>query len=260
MPNWDADLYLRFADERTQPAVDLLGRVHVDAPRRVIDLGCGPGNSTALLRQRWPGAEIIGLDHSPEMIAAAQQSHPEGKWLIADVRSWTDPVPFDVIFSNAAFQWVPDHAALVPRLLRMVNPGGVLAVQVPRHVQSPVHQLMLEISQRPEWNGRMDAARAAITVESPAFYYDVLQPLAARIDLWETEYQHVLDGPAAILAWIRGTGLRPFLEALATDAERHRFEELLLAGVEQAYARRVDGRVLFPFRRLFFVAYRRAEG
>jgi trans-aconitate 2-methyltransferase len=126
---------------------------------------------------------------------------------------------------------------------------------MPRHLQSPVHQLMLEISTRPEWNDRMEGARAAITVESPAFYYDLLQPQAARIDLWETEYLHVLENPAAILAWIRGSGLRPYLESLDSDIERRRFEELLLAGLEQAYPRRVDGRVLFPFRRLFFVAY-----
>ncbi|MCI0683088.1 MAG: trans-aconitate 2-methyltransferase [Gemmataceae bacterium] len=256
MPNWDADLYLRFAEERTQPAIDLLARVAVAAPRRVIDLGCGPGNSTALLRQRWPDAQIIGLDNSEEMITAAAKSYPAGAWLGADVRSWSDPVPFDVIFSNAAFQWVPDHAALLPRLFHMVAAGGALAMQMPRHLQSPVHQLMLEISTRPEWNDRMERARTAVAVESPAFYYDTLQPLAARIDLWETEYQHVLSGPHAIVSWIRGTGLRPYLDALANDDERSRFETLLLAGVEQAYPRHPDGMVLFPFRRVFVVAYR----
>jgi len=256
MPTWDADLYLRFSEERTQPAVDLLARIAIERPGRVVDVGCSPGNSTALLRARWPDADIVGLDNSPDMIAAAAKSHPGGKWIVADIKSWTDSEPFEVVFSNAALQWVPDHAVLLPRLMQLVAPRGALAVQMPRHIQSPVHQLMLEISERPEWRQRLDSARSAIVVHEPAFYYDLLQPLAARIDLWETEYLHIMDSPAAIVAWIRGTGLRPFLQALADDDERRRFEELLLAGVEQAYPRRVGGRVLFHFRRLFFVAYR----
>ena len=255
MGNWNPDLYLRFAEERTQPAIDLLARVAVAQPRRVVDVGCGPGNSTALLRARWPDAEVIGFDNSPDMIAAASKSHPRGQWLLADVNSWADPPPFDVIFSNAALHWAPDHAKLLPRLFGMVGPGGALAVQMPHHIQSPVHRLMLEISARTEWRDLLNQARTAIVVEEPSFYYDLLQPLAGRIDLWETEYQHVMDSPAAILAWIRGTGLRPFLQGLETDEQRRRFEELLLAGLEQSYSRRVDGRVLFPFRRLFFVAY-----
>lgn len=256
MPNWDAELYLRFAEERTQPAIDLLSRIRVAEPRRVLDVGCGPGNSSALLRQRWPRAQVIGLDSSPAMIAAAAKDCPNGHWIVADIRTWRDPEPFDVIYSNAALQWVPNHGTLLPCMVDMVAPGGALAVQVPRHVHSPVHQLMLEISQRPEWRGRMDSARAAITVEVPAFYYDLLQPWTKRIDLWETEYLHVLEDPAALVTWMRGTGLRPFLEALDTDEQRQRFEDLLLRGVESVYARRADGRVLFPFRRLFVVADR----
>lgn len=259
MPAWDANLYLRFAEERTQPAIDLLTRIAVKRPLRVVDVGCGPGNSTALLRARWPDAEIIGLDNSQDMIAEAAKRDPRGKWIVADVNSWTDPAPFDVIFSNAALQWVPHHATLLPRLIQMVAPRGALAVQMPRHIQSPVHQLMLEISERSEWRERLDSARSAIVVEAPAFYYDLLQPLAARIELWETEYLHVMDNPAAILAWIRGTGLRPYLQGLESDEQRRRFEELLLAGLERAYPRRPDGRVLFPFRREFFVAYQSVE-
>ena len=258
MSQWDAKLYLRFAEERTQPAIDLLARIAVEQPCRVVDVGCGPGNSTALLRVRWPSADLIGLDNSPEMIAAAAKDFPDGKWIVADASAWTDSAVFDVIFSNAAVQWVPRHDALLPRLFEMVAPAGALAVQMPRHIHSPVHQLMLEISDRPEWRHLMGKARTAVVVQVPAFYYDLLQPLAVRIDLWETEYLHVMDNPAAILAWIRGTGLRPFLQALEADEQRRRFEELLLAGLEQAYPRRAGGRVLFPFRRLFFVAYRPA--
>ena len=256
MPNWDADLYLRFAEERTRPAIDLLARVAVENPRRVVDVGCGPGNSTALLRARWPAAEIVGVDSSPAMIATAKETYPEGRWILGDARIWTDATRFDVVYSNAALQWVPDHASLLPRLFGMVEPGGTLAAQMPRHLQSPVHQLMLELADRPEWRHRLEAARIAIAVEAPSFYYDLLQPCAERIELWETEYLHVLDNPGDIVTWIRGTGLRPFLEALENDDQRHQFQELLEAGVEQAYLRRPDGRVLFPFRRLFFVAVR----
>ena len=253
MPSWDADLYLRYADERTRPAIDLVARIGVSEPRRIIDLGCGPGNSTQVLRQRWPEAHIVGLDSSPEMIAAAKEAHPDGTWLLGDVAAWTCDEPFDVVYSNAAFQWVPDHPALIPRLMGMVAPGGALAVQMPTHFHSPLHQLILEIAEMPEWREQLTAARGAIKVEKAEFYYDLLAPICRRVDLWETEYHHVLAGPEAILAWIRGTGLRPFLSAL-DDGGKNRFEELLLAGVEKAYPRRVDGKVLFGFRRLFLVA------
>jgi len=256
MADWDAGLYLRFAGERTRPAADLAGRVDVSAPARVADLGCGPGNSTAVLRARWPMAEVVGVDNSPEMIAAAARDFPAGRWVLADLATWADGPPFDVVFSNAALQWVPDHAAVFPRLFGRVAPGGALAVQVPVHFESPVHRLILEIADRPGWRDRLAGARAALRVERPGFYYNLLRPLAARLDLWVTEYLHDLADPAAVVAWIRGTGLRPYLAALADDTERVEFERLLLEGVTAAYPRQADGRVLFPFRRLFVVAYR----
>jgi trans-aconitate 2-methyltransferase len=256
MPHWNPTQYLRFANERTQAAIDLLARIAVDAPRSAIDLGCGPGNSTALLHQRWPDADIVGLDSSPDMLETARAAQPAWRWQLGDITRWTPVAPFDVVFSNAALQWVPDHAHVLPHLLSQVAPGGALAVQVPAHLQSPVHQAMLAIAADPAWRDRMHAATTAIHVETPASYYDLLQPLATRVELWVTEYQHVLDNTAAIVAWIRGTGLRPFLQALADDAERGRFEAMLLAAVEQGYPRQADGRVLFPFRRLFMIAYR----
>jgi trans-aconitate 2-methyltransferase len=257
MPCWDSGQYLKFANERTQPAIDLLARVAIDAPRSVADLGCGPGNSTALLRQRWPEATVVGVDNSAEMLSAARTAYPDGTWHLADIAHWTPTAPCDVVFSNAALQWVPDHARVFPHLMAQVAPGGVLAVQVPAHLHSPVHQAMLSVACDPAWRDRMHAAIAAITVATLSVYYDLLQPLATRIDLWITEYQHVLDGPAAVIDWMRGTGLRPFLQALADDAERARFEAMLLPEVTKGYPRQADGRVLFSFRRLFVVAYRR---
>jgi trans-aconitate 2-methyltransferase len=257
MPHWNPTEYLAFAGERTQPAIDLLARIAVNSPRTVMDLGCGPGNSTALLHQRWPGANTVGLDSSPEMIAAAQSAHPDWQWQLGDIAHWSPAAPFDVVFSNAALQWVPDHCHVMPHLMAQVAHGGVLAVQIPAHLNSPVHEAILVAANDPTWRDRMRSATHAITVETPTIYYDLLHPLAGRVDLWVTEYHHVLPTPAAILDWMRGTGLRPFLQALADDNERARFEALLLPAVERGYPRQANGRVLFPFRRLFLLAYAR---
>jgi trans-aconitate 2-methyltransferase len=256
MPDWEAEQCLRFANERTQPAIDLLARVAVASPRRVADLGCGPGSSTVLLHQRWPHAEIVGVDSSVPMIAAAREVYPDWQWELADVAQWEPPAPCDLLFSNAALQWVPDHERLLPRLLEHVAPGGALAVQMPAHLDSPVHRAMLSISKDVAWGDRLEAATTALRVETPGAYYDWLQPLSRRIDLWITEYLHVLDGPSAILDWMRGTGLRPFLQALSDDAERKRFQELLLTEVAKGYPLQRNGTVLFPFRRLFLIAFR----
>jgi len=256
MPNWDADLYLKFAGERTQPAVDLISRISLADPGRIIDLGCGPGNSTAMLRQRWPAAEIVGLDNSREMINAASQAYPDWAWVEGDIATWTAAAAFDLVFSNAALHWVANHAEVMPHLLRQVRPQGALAIQMPAHFRSPVHELMVEIARNHAWHVSMEHAIHAIKVERPAFYYDLLNPHTSKLDLWETEYIHVMDGPAAILEWIRGTGLRPFLDALPSEAQRRHFEELFLAGLTRAYGPQKDSRVLFPFRRLFILAYR----
>jgi trans-aconitate 2-methyltransferase len=256
MPHWDAGLYLKFASERTQPSIDLIQRIRLDHPRHIMDLGCGPGNSTEALRRRWPEATVIGLDCSGEMIAAAKQAYPNGIWETGDASSWTADEPFDLVFANALLQWLPDHARVCRHLLDQVAPGGALAIQTPAHHDSPLHREIVEVSKDPAWNSRMDAARTAQTHHPPGFYYDLLQPKAARVDLWETTYYHVLAGPEAILEWFRGTGLRPFLEALSSNEEPRRFEVMLLERYTASYPRRPGGQVLFPFRRLFFVAYR----
>lgn len=254
MPSWQSGQYLKFAGERTQPAVDLAGRIALAAPRRVIDLGCGPGNSTAVLAARWPGAALTGLDSSPAMIAAAQRDFPNGRWLTGDIATWTADAPWDVVFSNAALQWVPDHAALLPRLLTQVAPGGVLAVQMPANFDAPAHRLMRELGATAKWRRHFPAAPREWAVQDAAFYYDLLAPLTARFDLWHTDYLHVMPGPEAIIEWYQGTGLRPWLDALPGDAERADFLADYGALIAAAFPRRPDGRVLFPFRRLFFIA------
>lgn len=256
MPQWDAEQYLKFGGERTQPVFDLLHRLAIPDPRRVADLGCGPGNSTAVLRRKWPQSKILGVDSSPEMIARARQTLPEAEWVVADAASWQSDEPFDLVFSNAMLQWIPGHERVCLHLLDQVAAGGALAMQVPAHYDSPLHREILDVSRDPRWDSRMEKARRALTNHPPEFYYDLLARRAWRVDVWETMYYHVLKGPEAVLEWFRGTGLRPFLEPLAPQAERPSFEEMLLARYTVSYARRESGKVLFPFRRLFFIAYR----
>ncbi len=256
MPDWKPEQYLKFAAERTQPCRDLAARVAIENPRRVIDLGCGPGNSTEVLAARWPEAELTGLDSSAEMIAKARAAHPGGAGYPATSRSGrTARTRFDVVFSNAAMQWVPDHRSAFPRLLEHVAPGGALAVQMPANFEAEAHTLMRAVASRyPATAG----VREWFTHDT-GFYYDSLAPLAARIDLWSTEYIHVMEGPEKIVEWYAGSGMRPFLDALSTDADREAFTADYLAAIRHAYPARPDGRVLFPFRRLFIVAYHMSE-
>ncbi len=256
MPTWNAGQYLRFADERTRPCRDLVMAVALEEPARIVDLGCGPGNSTAALATRWPAAEIVGLDSSEAMLAAARRSAPRRTWLLGDIGSWTSERPFDLVFANAALQWVPDHATAFPRLLAQASRGGALAVQMPCNFDADAHKAMRAIAASPAWRAHFVDGVHEWHVHSASFYYDVLAPHATRLDVWETEYLHVMPGPLAIVEWYKGTGLRPFLDLLPDDASRQRFLDAYLVAITAAYPARPDGRVLFPFRRLFLVAYR----
>ncbi|EDL58993.1 trans-aconitate 2-methyltransferase [Gimesia maris] len=256
MPVWDADQYLKYQRERTQPAIDLAARVRLEAPRRIVDVGCGPGNSTAVLSRRWPQAELSGLDSSAEMLETARESQPAVHWFQVDISSWEPETKYDLIFSNAVLQWVPDHEAIFPRLMSFLVPGGALAVQLPMHYDSPLHYLVKEVSERPEWSEQTAEARQALGSESRLFYYDLLAPQSSELELWETEYIHIMENVEAILEWFRGTGLRPYLQALPDDRDRARFETELLERYRAAYPLQANGKVLFPFRRLFIVSYR----
>lgn len=258
MPSWDASLYLQFALERTRPARELASRVAVAHVRTAIDLGCGPGNSTGVLAERWPAAALVGIDNAAEMIAAARREHPGGTWRQADITDWAagDEGPFDLVFSNAALQWVSDHGQLLPRLLRKVSLGGALAVQMPSNSDAPAHRLARALAASDAWRDRFHAGGVRQWhVHEPAFYYDALAPLAAQVDLWETEYTMVMPDAETILQWYRGTGLRPYFDALSS-ADAERFSSDYLRELRLAYPPRPFGPVLFPFRRLFVIAYR----
>jgi trans-aconitate 2-methyltransferase len=254
MTSWNPSEYLRFGDERTRPSIDLASRIAVE-PATVIDLGCGPGNSTEVLTRRWPRARVIGLDSSPHMIEAARDQYPEGEWILSGIEDWCPEATFDVVFSNATLQWLPDHGTLVKRLLGSVSPGGALAFQIPSTDYALVGNHIREIALAGPWAERMTQPLGALTMESPSFYYDHLATSARSIDMWVTEYDHVMESAAAIVEWIASTGLRPFLAVLESDAESERFVARLLERVSESYEMRSDGRVLFPFRRTFVIAY-----
>lgn len=257
MTTWDSTQYLKFAQERTQPSVDLAARVSLTSPLTIVDLGCGPGNSTEVLAQRWPQARLTGVDSSREMLAKARKDHPQWLWEEADIATWTPPSPVDLIFANASLQWVADHARLLPRLLNLVKPGGALAVQVPSHSLRGTHQWMRDLARSEGWVKFFPGEQPRWYGETVGFYYDVLASISARLDLWETDYIHVLDGPEGVVEWYRGTGLRPWLDQLTRQEDRARFLMEFEAIVAREFPRRPDGKVLFPFRRVFFVAYRR---
>lgn len=257
MPTWDAGQYLRFAEERTRPCRDLAARIDVAEPNRVIDLGCGPGNSTAVLAERRPRARIEGLDSSPEMIASARAARPDLRWSVGDITAWAagDEGPFDVVFSNAALQWVDDHARVFPNLLRHVAPGGALAIQMPGNYDAAPHRLMRELAASPAWRGRFPADGVREWhVHDLDFYHDLLAPRVESLDLWATEYFHILPDVPAIVEWYRGTGLRPFLQALDSEKSREEFTNAWGDRLREVFPSRPNGAVLFPFRRLFLIA------
>jgi trans-aconitate 2-methyltransferase len=255
MPSWDPGQYVKFLDERTRPSRDLCARIPAPAPRRVLDLGCGPGNSTRVLRERWPGAELVGLDSSPQMIGRARADFPQGTWILADAAAWESEGEWDVVFSNAVLQWVSGHDNLVPRLLGWLAPGGCLAVQMPAR-DSCLRNALQAVAQRSRWAAAMAGAGADMTFHPARFYYDLLAPLAARVDVWETVYYHVMASPQALVEWYEGTGMRPYLERLPDPQDRAAFKEAMLDQCAMAFPAAADGKVLLPFKRLFFVAGR----
>ncbi len=256
MPDWNAEQYLKFEGERTRPARDLLAQIPLVAARKVVDLGCGPGNSTALLAERWPDAEILGIDTSADMLRQARERLPGRTFAETNVSHWAPPAGTDVMFANALFQWLPDHLKQMKRLVAALPPGGALAVQMPDNMDEPSHVTMREIAREPIWRAALsEAGRMRDTLPKPGEYYDALRPLCSRLDIWHTVYNHALDDATAIVEWVKGTGLRPFLDPL-DPPQRKAFVSEYTARIAGAYLPQADGRVLLRFPRLFIVAVR----
>ena len=252
--SWDPQLYLKFSDHRARPALDLLARVPLDAPRLAVDLGCGAGNVTRAIAARWPQATVWGVDSSKAMLVKAAQAPSRIRWIEADVGKWNPRKEPDLIYSNATLHWILDHDVLFPRLFGALNAGGCLAVQMPRNWNAPSHRLMREaLDDLKLGSAGLKRYVGRVWVEDPHFYYDLLAPRAKSLDVWETEYQHVLEGDDPVLEWVRSTGLRPILEEL-NPKEKAAYLEEYAGRLRKAYPKRTDGRTLYPFRRLFIVA------
>jgi len=254
MKDWNPDLYRQFEAERTRPAQELLNRIPLLSPAYVTDLGCGPGNSTELLHQNWPEAQVTGLDSSQAMLDQAQRRLPDCKFTLADIRHWQATPPQDVIYANASLQWLTDHPVLLPHLVTQLAPGGVLAIQMPDNLDEPSHRLMRHVAERPAWQAKTDPQTAARKrLLSTDDYYDLLTTAGCRVDLWRTTYYHVMPSPQAIIDWLLATGLRPYLAAL-DDAEQALWLADYHAEIARAYPPRQDGNLLLAFPRLFLVA------
>jgi trans-aconitate 2-methyltransferase len=255
MAEWDPAQYLRFSDERLRPALDLLARVPVEAPAHVVDLGCGAGNVTAILKARFPAADVVGVDGSPAMLGKAREAAPDCRFVQGDFAGWETDAPPDLLFSNAALHWTGEHETLFPLLLSRVAPGGWLAVQMPAMHDAPLRRLQPEIAAAGPWAPALRGMVSARAILEPGEYWDILKPHAASLEIWETIYLHVLRGEDAVGEWAAGSSLRPFLDPL--DAEmRAGFRRAYAAAMAIHYPPRADGTTLLPFRRLFLLARR----
>jgi trans-aconitate 2-methyltransferase len=252
---WNPQQYLKFSQPRLRPAIDLLARIPSAEPARVYDLGCGAGNVTAALVDRWPRATIIGVDSSAAMLEQAAKALPQVQWMRHSLADWRPDAPADVIYSNAALHWLPNHQQLLPALVAALAPAGVLAIQMPRNFAAPSHTLIDATASAGAWRSKLAPLLGAAPVAEPQFYYSLLAPLAAQLDIWESEYLQVLSGADPVKEWTKGTWLMPFLDRLE-PAERVAFEADYAQRLRAAYPPLADGSTLFPFRRLFIVLRR----
>ena len=256
LADWKPDLYLQFERDRSLPARDLISRLPKIEEPRIVDIGCGPGNSTELLLGAFPDAHISGVDNSPAMIEAARKRLRGVEFKLADIAAWRPEQPCDIIFANAVLQWLPGRLAIVKALAGALNPGGCLAVQMPDNLDEPSHRLMREVAARPRFADALaEAAKVRVPIEPLDVYYDALCPLVRTIEVWRTTYLPVLGGPDAIVGWVTSTGLKPFIDALQGE-ERAAYLAEYREEITKAYPPRYDGRVLLPFPRAFIVARR----
>ncbi len=252
--DWNPELYLKFGKERIQPSIDLVSRIEFDNPASIIDIGCGPGNSTQILYQRWPNSKILGTDNSAAMILKAKQDYPNQEWQLADAEKDVIPGKYDIVFSNALIQWIPDHNQLLKRFADLLNDRGVLAIQVPLFLDMPISKSITRISKNKKWSDLTGSANNLFTIHNSSEYYDMLYEFFTSVELWETHYMHIMDSQYSILEMIRSTGLKPYLERLKSESDKKDFENLVLEDIKKDYPEQKDGKVLFPFKRLFIVA------
>lgn len=257
MPSWDASQYLKFQSQRTQPAIDLVNRIRLSNPERILDVGCGPGNSTRVLKDRFSHARVIGIDNSENMIEKAKADHPDMEFRLCDVSGDLAELEgdYDIVFSNACLQWVPNHHQLLKKLMDLLRKNGVLAVQIPYNMREPIHRILEELSASAGWRAYFPQERVYNTL-TPEEYFDILADITPEFDIWETTYYHVMQSHESIMDWYRGTGLRPYLDALPEEKKAD-FEQEVLQRVMAAYPKQKNGEIIFRFPRLFFTAVAR---
>ena len=252
--DWNPDLYLKFGRERIQPSIDLASRIDMEDPANIIDIGCGPGNSTQILHHRWPDSNILGIDNSEAMISKAKQDYPNQQWQILDAGKDTIPGKYDIVFSNATIQWIPNHSDLFKKLKNILTNRGIIAIQIPLFFDMPLGKSIAQISKNNRWSDLTDNVNDLFTIHTFSQYYDILSELLNTIEIWESDYIHIMDSHVAILEMIRSTGLRPYLDKLDSENDKKDFEELVFKDIKKYYPVRRNGKVLFSFQRLFMIA------
>ena len=255
--DWNPDLYLKYRNERTQPSVDLVNRISKDFnPEKIIDIGCGPGNSSQVLAERWPSASIVGIDTSITMIEKAGEDYPHQEWIVADASTYEPNIKFDLVFSNATIQWIPDHEGLLAKFHTLLTDNGIMAIQIPLFWDMKVGKAIKKLTRDNRWKAQTNQVVNLFTIHDYQFYYDQLSDLFKAADLWETTYMHVLESHLSILEMIRSTGLKPFLDILDNVPDKCAFETEVLKEIKRDYPAHEDGKVIFPFKRLFFIGYK----
>ncbi len=256
MNDWNPDLYMQFSSERTQPSIDLIGRINQIEPKSIIDIGCGPGNSTQVLVNRWPKTRITGLDSSTAMIKKAKKDYPNQEWIVADALTYEPEIKYDIIFSNAVIQWITNHEKLLTKFHEILSDNGIVAIQIPLFWDMPLGEIINNTAKDDRWKTKTESVSDLFTIHDYSFYYDQLSELFNSIEMWETHYMHILNSHIAILEMMRSTGLKPYLERLDDDSEKNEFEEEVLKKVRNAYPIQKNRKVLLPFKRLFFIGYK----
>lgn len=254
MMDWNSSKYLKFASERTRPAIDLVNRIFYDKPKKILDIGCGPGNSSEVLARRYPDADVLGIDNSPAMIEAAGAQHPDIRFMRCDANKDLSKLGsnFDIVFSNACIQWIPDHPALLKNMMGLLKSGGVVAVQTPMNYQEPIHRIITQISLGHKWASKFDNPRIFYNL-TPEEYYDLLSDNASDFCIWQTTYFHRMKSHGDIMEWYRATGLRPYLNVLS-ETDQLDFENDIYHEVINAYPKQKNGEIIFRFPRFFFTA------
>ncbi|HOV13968.1 MAG TPA: methyltransferase domain-containing protein [Spirochaetota bacterium] len=250
--NWNPELYLKYKKERTQPSIDLVNRIEISNPNKIVDIGCGPGNSTEILIKRWQNADIIGIDNSPQMIEKAKKDYPDYKWLLSDAKDWKPKDKYDIIFSNATLQWMSNQKELIKNLFDFLSEDGILAVQVPANSDSPLHKALIEVSKRADYDLNTKKCRELIHYHNEEFYYDILSQLSSDFNIWTTTYYHILNDYIDLIEWYKGSGMKIYLDSLPEEKIKQNFEKSVLEECKKCYKQQKDGKIIFGFRRLFF--------